>query len=247
MAELAKTVEDLKMAERLLNKVAVVTGASGVHGRAIVRRLLEEGAKVVVFARNRGRLEELASLAPARVLPVDGDVTKTSDLEMLAETTARRFGGVDILIPAAGRVVSATLEECTPEVVSQILGVNLQSALQTVRAFAGNLNRGASIIFLTASRAQPSCSGLGPFAASKAALASFAQTLAVELFPRRIRVNCVATAIQKSKSAGAAAKADDVADVVLFFASNESAGVTGQQLTADAACRGPASSSAGSI
>ena len=89
------------MAQRLLNKVAVVTGASGRLGRAVVQKFVAEGAKVVVFARNRGRLDELASLAPARILVVSGDVTRAADLELLRETTLRRMGAIDILVPAA--------------------------------------------------------------------------------------------------------------------------------------------------
>src|SRR5579863_4090844 len=107
------------MAQRLLNKVAVVTGASGMIGRAIVARFLGEGAKVVVFARNRGRLEELASLAPARTLVVDGDVRRASDLDTLVQTTVRRFGSVDVIVPAAQSLRIASLVDTTPELLTE--------------------------------------------------------------------------------------------------------------------------------
>jgi NAD(P)-dependent dehydrogenase (short-subunit alcohol dehydrogenase family) len=98
------------VAQRLLNKVAVVTGASGRLGRAVVQKFVAEGAKVVVFARNGGRLDELASLAPARVAVVAGDVTRPGDLELLRETTLRRMGGIDILVPAAERFRAAHMD-----------------------------------------------------------------------------------------------------------------------------------------
>jgi NAD(P)-dependent dehydrogenase (short-subunit alcohol dehydrogenase family) len=245
------------MAQRLLNKVAVVTGASGVLGRAIVQRFLAEGAKVVVFARNRGRLEELAELAPARVLVVDGDVTQTGDLNGLVQTTVRRFGGVDVLVPAAEIFQPASLQESTPELVSGIFAVNLHAALQTVRALDRHFNPGASIVFLTTSPGQRSHAGLGAFGASKAALVSVARTLAVELSPRGIRVNCVAPALRWPERAETAAGAsssreapadlsvvrptkmtsrlsDHVAETALFLASDGAAGIAGQEIAVDA-------------
>ncbi len=136
------------MAQRLLNKVAVVTGASGRLGRAIVQKFVSEGAKLVVFARNRGRLDELASLAPARIVVVSGDVTQAADLELLRETTLRRMGGIDILTAAAEHFRSGSLEECTPELVDEAFAVNFQGALQTIRMLARHFNSPASIVLV---------------------------------------------------------------------------------------------------
>jgi NAD(P)-dependent dehydrogenase (short-subunit alcohol dehydrogenase family) len=243
------------MPQRLLNKVAVVTGASGELGRAVVERFLAEGAKVVVFGRNRGRLDELSGLAAARVLVVDGDVTRLADLEGLAATTVRRFGGVDILVPAAALFRIASLAESTPELVSDLFAVNLQGALQTVRVFERHLNAGASIVFVTTATATGggSLAGLGPFAASKAALTSLARTLAVEFAPRGIRVNCVAPQsgldqANAGRSEGERAESstafpirnrgnrhmETVAETILFVASDSAAGITGQELIVDA-------------
>ena len=239
-----------RMAQRLLNKVAVVTGASGVFGRAVVQRFLAEGAKVVLFARNRGRLEELVERAPARVLIVEGDVTRSPDLDGLAQTTVHRFGGPDVLFVAAEQALPASLQTSTPELLAEIFAVNFHGALQTVRAFDRHLNAGASIAFLTTPTRETSQPGLGGFAASKAALASMARSLALELAPRGIRVNCVAPAFRPTVRATHAiatggdetiAKADrvaklsarlfeQVADAALFLASDEAAGIAGQEL-----------------
>ena len=127
------------MPQRLLNKVAVVTGADGELGRAIVERFLSEGAKVVAFGNDRARLDELTARAAARVLAVEGDVTRGADLEGLAATVARRFGGVDMLVPAAEIRRHASLAESTPEVVSEIFAVNLQGTLETLRVFRAAL------------------------------------------------------------------------------------------------------------
>jgi NAD(P)-dependent dehydrogenase (short-subunit alcohol dehydrogenase family) len=221
------------LAQRLLNKVAVVTGASGRLGRAIVQKFVGEGAKVVVFARNPGRLEELASLAPARIVVVSGDVTRPADLELLRETTLRRMGGIDILVPAAERFRTASLAESTPELVAEVFAVNFQGVLQTVRTLGRHLNSSASIVLVTTPPSEEPRAGLAAFAASKSALSSLARTLAVELAPRGIRVNSIAP----MRGAGDATAQPtnsklptDAAQAVLFLASDESSGVTGQQV-----------------
>jgi NAD(P)-dependent dehydrogenase (short-subunit alcohol dehydrogenase family) len=229
------------MPQRLLNKMAVVTGATGELGPSIVQRFLAEGAKVVLFGRNRPRLDELAALAPARVLVVEGDVTNAADIESLVATTVRRFGGVDVLVLAAGIRRAASLEECTPEFVSGTFAVNFQGALEVVRLFQRHLNSGASIVFLTGVMKSAPRDGLGPFAASKAALASLAQSLGAELAPRGTRVNCLAPAVlpeQPDEDASTRARRNQrralyVAETVLFLASDESAGVSGQELVVD--------------
>ena len=227
------------MAERLLNKIAVVTGASGAFGRAIVQRFLAEGAKVVVFARNRGRLEELAGMAPARIVVVAGDVTSGGNLEELVDTTVRRFGGVDVLVPAAGVVRRASLEQSTTESLAELFAVNCDAAIQTLRAFRRHLNSGASIVFLSAGPGLAAFPDLGGFAASKAALATFAKSVSAELLSRRIRVNCVAPGAaawgppDRSKSAEVLPWGSDVAEAVLFLASDGASHIVGQEIVVD--------------
>jgi NAD(P)-dependent dehydrogenase (short-subunit alcohol dehydrogenase family) len=223
------------VAQRLLNKVAVVTGASGRLGRAVVQKFVSEGAKIVVFARNRGRLDELAALAPARIAVVPGDVTRPADLELLRDTTLRRMGTIDILVPAAERFQSAGLAESTPDLVAELFAVNFHGALETVRMLERHLNSPASIVLATTSLTEEPRAGWGAYAASKAALASLARSLATELAPRRIRVNCVApawreTPLDPKPAAPQKSPHADAAQTVLFLASEESAGITGQQV-----------------
>jgi NAD(P)-dependent dehydrogenase (short-subunit alcohol dehydrogenase family) len=228
------------MPQRLLNKIAVISGATGTLGPAVVERFLAEGAKVVAFGRNRAALDELAAIAPARVLVVEGDVTNATEIEDLVTTTVRRFGGVDVLVPGAGVWHTASLEECTPEFVSATFAVNFQGALEMVRLFQRHLNPGASIVFLTHSNQSAPGEGLGPFSASKAALTSLAKSLATELAPRGIRVNCLAPTVMQDRPEGEEAqarrkqrRAQHVAETVLFLASDQSAGITGQELIVD--------------
>lgn len=233
------------MGDRLFNKVAVVTGASGRIGRAIVQRFVGEGAKVVIFARNRERLDQVAQTAPARIVVVEGDVTNDSDLEHLAQTTVRRFGGVDILVPAASLSRQATLEDCTRETTAQIVAVNFEGALQTARIFLRHVNSRASIVFLSGSLPDLTSAGFAIVGASRAAISSLAKSLAIELQPRGIRVNCVAprwtftaetmtsgSAQLPTKSDPATRLINNVAEVVVFFASDAST-IAGQEIGVD--------------
>jgi NAD(P)-dependent dehydrogenase (short-subunit alcohol dehydrogenase family) len=221
--KLCGAVEAGDVAQRFLNKVAVVTGASGRLGRAVVQKFVSEGAKVVVFARDRGRLEEVAALAPARIVVVSGDVTRASDLDLLRETTLRRMGSVDVLVTAAERSRSAGLEDSTPELLAELFAVNFHGALQTIRTFAPHLNPPTSIVLVTITPADEQRPGCGAFAASKSALSSLTRTLAAELGVRGIRVNSVAP-LRGDLPQG------DAAQTVLFLASAEAAGITGQQI-----------------
>ena len=128
------------MPQTLLNKVAVITGGGSGIGRATAELFLNEGAKVVLFARNAAPLDEVAALAPARVLTVTGDVTVGEDLARLATATARRFGQIDLLVPAAGIARLAPLVHANESQIDVQLQVNFLGALNTVRTFVPHLN-----------------------------------------------------------------------------------------------------------
>lgn len=244
------------MSQRLLNKVAVITGASRGIGRAVAHRFLNEGAKVVAFARNRAALEEIAAQAPARVHVVDGDVTRSDDLSRLATSTSRRFGTADILVAAAGITRAEMLVDCSSDTVRELVEVNFLGPLATVRELLPNITDGGTMVFVTASEAMVGVPGLGLFQATKTALHAAAQSLAVELATRRIRVNCVApgpidsavweesamlkktrkrlaTRVNHRPILGRFGKPEEVAETVLFLASEAAEHVNGQQLPVD--------------
>jgi NAD(P)-dependent dehydrogenase (short-subunit alcohol dehydrogenase family) len=245
------------VAQRLLNKVAVVTGAGGGIGRAIAERFLNEGAKVVVFGRSRGPLEETASVAPARVLVVEGDVTDVAILRNASAMTARRFGPVDIVVANAGFARFAPLVDCETESARDQFETNVLGALGTVQAFAGSLNSGASVLFLTASPSLTTVPGLGIHAATKAALRALVQSLSIELAPRGVRVNCIApgptrtalwrpleklSAARKTSHSKQAdrlpfaefAKSQDIAEAAVFLSSEAAGHIRGQEFVIDA-------------
>ena len=244
------------MSQVLLNKVAVITGAGSGIGRATAVRFLAEGAKVVVFSRSRGPLDEIEAIAPARVLAVAGDVTSGEDLGRLVAATTKRFGQVDILILCAGMLRLVPVIESDAAIIDEHFQVTFLGAVNTVREFVPHLNSAAAVIFVTARLRDGDMPGLGLFNATKAALAALAQSLALELAPRRIRVNCLAPgptatnmwnrtglsktgtekllrAIKRRLPDGKLGEPAKVADAALLLASDAASHIIGQELVVD--------------
>jgi NAD(P)-dependent dehydrogenase (short-subunit alcohol dehydrogenase family) len=245
------------MAGRHEGKVAVVTGASSGIGRAIADRFLAEGARVVVFARREAALREIAARYPeGRVLAVPGDVTRAEDLARLAAETLSSFGGADIVVANAGIAKVVPFADSTPEAIDEQFRVNVTGAVETVRQLLPHIRQGGAVLFLTTFLTQVGFPGLAIYSASKAALKSFAQTLALELAPRGIRVNAIAPGpietpiwsgiglppealanVARQVTArlmpGCFGAPEDIAATAAFLASDEARNIYGQEVVLD--------------
>ena len=133
------------MARKLEGKVAVVTGASSGIGKSIVEKYVEEGARVVAFARNLDALKALEASCPGQVKIVAGDVTKPEDLQRLVAETVQTHGGVDIVVPNAGIARVVSFEDSTAEAFDTQFSVNLFGAAETARLFVPHIRKGGSI------------------------------------------------------------------------------------------------------
>ena len=239
----------------LKGKVAVVTGGGRDIGRAISLALAASGASVVVnYAGSRDAAEETvreATRLGGRAVAVQADVTRLEDVARLVEETGRAFGDrIDILVNNAGGMVARKrLEEMDDAFVSHVLDLNLGSALRVTRAFLPLLADGGAVVNLASLAAHD---GGGPgaivYASAKGGMLTFTRGLAKELGPRRIRVNAVSPGLigttfhdTFSKPEGRAAtvartqagregRAEDVANAVLFLASDASAYITGESI-----------------
>ncbi len=237
-------------------RIAVITGASSGIGRATAERFLEDGYRVALMARTEEALLEIKSKAPDKVLVVPGDVTDATHLDRLVDETIKAFNAVDVVIPNAGAAKVVPFAESGPEAIAEQFNLNFVAATETVRKFLPHINKGGSVIFITTFLTTVGFPGLAIYNSSKAALKSFAQTLAVELAPSGIRVNSlapgpiatplwgkaglppdvlqtVAGQINARLMQGAFGEPGDIAEAALFLASPAAKFIYGQEIVVD--------------
>ena len=177
---------------RLEGKVAVVTGGNSGIGLASAKRLLDEGARVAIAGRSQKTLDEAVKYLGNGTLAVQTDVAKLADLDKLYAAVSKKLGKIDILFVNAGVANFAPFADTTEQVYDTNFDINAKGAFFTIQKAIPFLNDGASIILNTSVAGQKGFGTAGSYAATKAALRSFARTAASELVGRNIRVNTVA-------------------------------------------------------
>jgi 3-oxoacyl-[acyl-carrier protein] reductase len=176
----------------LKGRTAVVCGASSGLGLASAEALAGEGANVTMFARRRDVLEREADRIGA--LAVRGDVSLPQDLERVVATTLEAFGGLDILVWNSGGPPAGTGTEVTPDALEQAVELMLTPAVRLVGLCLPHLDRsdGGRILAITSIAAKEPTAHLALSNALRPAVTGWLKTLATELGPRGITVNCVA-------------------------------------------------------
>ncbi len=172
-------------------KVAVVLGASaaGGTGWAVAEHLAAAGAKVVVAARRREPLEELA--AKIGGLAVTCDAGKKDQVAALAEAARQAFGGIDIAVNSAARPVMGDIATCPIELVQKSLDVNFLGHVNFVREMGAIMRDDGSIVLISTSSAAQPVPHFFPYACAKAATDCLVRYAALEYGPRGIRVNSI--------------------------------------------------------
>ena len=236
---------------KLDGKVAVITGGSSGMALETAKLFVEEGAYVFVTGRRQDVLDAALKTIGRNVTGVRADSANLADLDRLYETVKREKGKIDILYASAGMGEAVPLGEITEQQFDATFGLNTRGTLFTVQKALPLFNDGGSI-FMTGSVASvKGFPGYGVYAASKAALRSFARTWLNELKGRSIRVNVlvpgqVATPIleqvltQEAKQMfesliprGKMGRPEEIATVALFLASDDSSYVNGAELFVD--------------
>ncbi len=163
------------------DKTIIVTGASRGLGEAIVRQLMKQDCSVVMFARDKARLENLANNL-WRGVPIVGDVTNQTDCERLIDETITRFGKLDALINCAGVIEPIeTIEKADAEAWANVYNVNVLGALRVSQLALPHLFKQTGKIINVSSKAvNERKPGLGAYSTSKAALNHLTQMLALE-------------------------------------------------------------------
>jgi NAD(P)-dependent dehydrogenase (short-subunit alcohol dehydrogenase family) len=253
---------DATSAGTLQGRVAVVTGAAQGIGKAIAELFQQEGAQVCIVdcdgeAGTRTAEELTRAQAGSPVLFLAADLTRNSDLTKIAHEIGSGYGRVDILVNNAGIEVERSLEETTPEVWDRVLGVNLRAPFLLTQALLPCFpKQGGAVVNISSIHATHAFPGSISYACSKAGLIALTRNLALELAPRRIRVNALCPGyidtrmweeyLRNSPDAATVAKQtsqlhplgrrgvpEDVARAALFLASGASEFITGTQIVVD--------------
>jgi NAD(P)-dependent dehydrogenase (short-subunit alcohol dehydrogenase family) len=223
-------------------RVAIVTGASAGIGRATAEMVAARGARVTIFARSLDTLQEVAAQHEGHMLAIAGDVSDPEAIERLFAQTESRFGDCDILVNCAGMIDPKPLVEVSPEGWDRMFAVNVRGTyLATRRALPSMIAKRAGAIVNVASISgvigPEKFPGFVSYAASKAAVISMTEALAVEVKQYGIRVNSVSPGsvdtrmwAQASGGAPAAMTPVDVAEVICFLASERARAVNGQDV-----------------
>lgn len=236
----------------LTDKVAIVTGASRGIGRAIALALAAQGAKVVASARNGEALDNLVAEIKGQggeATAVVGDVAVSTDAARLIEQAVDAYGQVDILVNNAGITRDGLLLRMKDEDWDAVLDTNLKGAFLCIRAAAKVMSkqRSGRIINISSVVGEMGNAGQANYCASKAGLLGLTKSVARELARRNVTVNAITPGFivtdmtdgmtDKAREAmteqiplGRLGDADDVANAVIFLASDQSSYVTGQVL-----------------
>jgi NAD(P)-dependent dehydrogenase (short-subunit alcohol dehydrogenase family) len=179
------------MSSRFENKVVVITGGNSGIGLATARAFKDSGASVVVTGRDETTLEQARADLGDDALVLKSDAASVDAASELVAAVKERFGRIDILFVNAGVAKFAGIEEASEELYDQTFGINLRGPYFLIQKSLPLLGEGSSIIFNATALIDVGMPGASIYAASKAALASLAKTLAAELAGRGIRVNVV--------------------------------------------------------
>ncbi|MBI0297293.1 SDR family oxidoreductase [Streptomyces sp. PRKS01-29] len=213
----------------LEGKTAVITGGGTGIGLATAVRLAAEGAHVFITGRRKAELDAaVEAIGPAGATAVAGDVTNLADLDRLYDAVRARGRGLDVVFANAATAAFATLEEVTEEHLDQTLAVNVRGTVFTVQKALPLLNEGASVILNASTAADNGTEAFGVYAASKAAIRSFARTWANELKGRGIRVNAISPGPIDTPGITALAGEDNAADLRAHLATTAAIGRMGR-------------------
>ncbi len=249
-----QTEGDRHVAGRLEGKVALVTGAGGGIGRAIVQAFAAEGARVGVVDRDEKASEETCEGIGAAAVPFPADVSSLDSITQLMQSVERRFEALHVLVNNAGIAPRKRFETLQPAEWHEVWATNLEGAVSCTRAALPLLRRGApaSIINIASIMIGYHSTRYSAYATSKGALASLSRSLALEVARDGIRVNYVCPGFIRTEMTrrywsrwlfrrylklrtpmGRAGEPEEVASVAVFLASADSIFVTGQGITVD--------------
>ncbi|HEY3300103.1 MAG TPA: glucose 1-dehydrogenase [Methylophilaceae bacterium] len=241
------------MSQKLAGKVAVVTGASKGIGASTAKHLAAEGAAVVVnYAKSQTAAESVVAeivRAGGKAIAVKADVSNQEDIVRLFTATKNAFGAIDVLVNNAGIYQPAPLAEITADNFHQQIDLNVLGLLLTTQEAVKHFNAaGGSIINISSVVSSLGIPDLSVYSSTKGAVDSITRSLAKELAARKIRVNSINPGMVETEGLhetgfiqnsahmasitplGRIGQPEDISPAVVFFASQDSAWITGETL-----------------
>lgn len=240
------------MRTRYKDKVVLVTGGSSGLGLATATLFAGEGATVYVTGRRPDAVARAVAEIGGAAVGVPGDVSRPDDLDRLYDRIGREAGRLDAVVANAGVGELVPLGSYTEEHLDRTFGVNVQGTAFTVQKALPLMPDGSAVVLLGSIAGATGTPAFGAYAASKAAIRSFARTWAEDLKARRIRVNVVSPGFVPTPAydglglspealegvvpripLGRVGRADEIARAVAFLASDESSYVNGAEPVVD--------------
>ncbi|MDQ0594178.1 3-oxoacyl-[acyl-carrier protein] reductase [Chryseobacterium ginsenosidimutans] len=236
----------------LSNKVVLVTGASKGIGAEVAKKLAEAGAKVIVnFSGSKADADNVVEEIKTNggeAIAVQADVSKSEDVKSLFDQSIAHFGRIDVLVNNAGIMITKTIQETTDEDFDRHFSINVKGVFNTLREAATKLADNGSIINFSTSVNRLMLPGYGTYVATKSAVEQLTRVFSKEIGHRGINVNSVspgptATALflngkpqetidrlASLNPFGRIAETDDIANVVVFLASDEAKWINAQNI-----------------
>jgi NAD(P)-dependent dehydrogenase (short-subunit alcohol dehydrogenase family) len=244
------------MSNRFDNKVVVVTGGTSGIGLATAKQFANEGASVFITGRRQGALDSAVKSIGGRVVGVRADMAQLDDIDRLYDAVQQQHDQIDVVFANAGGGEFAPLGAITEEHFDKAFATNVKGVLFTVQKALPLMRDGGSVILTSSTTGTTGTPAFSVYSATKAAVRNFARNWALDLKDRRIRVNAIspgvietagvndlfgggdqAEAVKASLAAGIPAgrvgQPEEIANAVLFLASNAASYVNGIELFVD--------------
>lgn len=238
--------------DRLKDKVAIVTGAGQGIGRGIALKLAQENCSVIVSDIDEANAQKVVDEIKQngqKAIAIKCDVSKKEEVDSLISKTVEEFGKLDILVNNAGIYPYKPFEQMSEEDWDKVLDINLKSVFLTSQAVVKVMTEGSKIVDISSVASVIGFPALSHYCASKGGINGFVRALALELAPKKINVNAVAPGAINTPGAASneeqkkqtiagiplarMGEPEDIANAVLFLASNESNYITGQIIVVD--------------
>ena len=199
--------------ERYQGKKVVIIGGTSGMGLATAKLLIDGGARVLVTGLSKAGLDSAEKEIGKHAIVLASDARSLTDIDALASRVKAEFGTFDLLSVSAGFSIPTPLENVTAAVYDEMFNLNAKGPFFAVQKLAPLINQGGAVVLTTSVANVKGLPGQATYGAAKAALRSFARTLAAELVPHEIRVNAVTPGPIDTPIIGKAFPADAAAQI----------------------------------